>query len=328
MQGNYTIEARNSDVAYKFTLHRNFTILTGEGADGKTTLYDLISDYDNEVSGITVNVYSEFKDIASFEALSPARFRDGVLLRAKGQSRIFIVDEEFKFISSNDFAVQAQASGCYFILIYRDKLSQLSISAKEVYKLKQNSGHFIGFEQLYPNVMYGVLPEQKRFIIEDEGSGADFFKAVYGSEVITCAGGRSKISSLLVHEHSIVIADGAAFADEMSDVLSKVLYLNGLLIVLESFEYAILKSNIIHSQKLKGVDLDNPIVDSNLFISWEAFYTNLLHECLIDSYGNYNKSHLTAYFLNETNKLRILNVYDLPFLAKSQHTIFFWEGTL
>lgn len=148
MQGDYTIEARNADVAYKFTLHRNFTILTGRGAEGKTTLYDLVEDYNNEVSGITVNVYSEFNDTTTFEALSPARFRDGVLLGVKGQSRIFIIDEGFKFVSSNDFAVQAQASGCYFILICRDKLPHLSALAKEVYTLCCDSENFISFEQL------------------------------------------------------------------------------------------------------------------------------------------------------------------------------------
>lgn len=44
MTGSFTVEVKNSDIAYKFVLHRNITVLRGDGASGKSLLCSLISE--------------------------------------------------------------------------------------------------------------------------------------------------------------------------------------------------------------------------------------------------------------------------------------------
>ena len=45
MKGIQHIEVSNRKVKFKFDLIRNITIIRGESGTGKTTLYNMISDY-------------------------------------------------------------------------------------------------------------------------------------------------------------------------------------------------------------------------------------------------------------------------------------------
>ena len=47
MIGRVSIKISNQRNSYKFTLNRNITILRGDSGTGKTTLYDMIRDYNN-----------------------------------------------------------------------------------------------------------------------------------------------------------------------------------------------------------------------------------------------------------------------------------------
>ena len=54
MKGSYEIVVKNRRIQYKFTINRNFTILKGDSATGKTTLIDMIFAFqrNGEKSGI------------------------------------------------------------------------------------------------------------------------------------------------------------------------------------------------------------------------------------------------------------------------------------
>lgn len=145
MIGSFLVEIKNADVCYKFTVRRNITVLRGEGATGKTMLYKLVDTFNNADSrGISVRVDRG----ASIETLNRQRFNDGVLLNHTKQNRIFIIDENSDFVYSNEFAVQAQVSGYYFILINRDKLDQLSCSIHEIYQLQTTDTRIITFKKV------------------------------------------------------------------------------------------------------------------------------------------------------------------------------------
>lgn len=45
MTGEYKIRVKNSRNNYIFNLKRNITVLCGDSGRGKTTLYEMISDY-------------------------------------------------------------------------------------------------------------------------------------------------------------------------------------------------------------------------------------------------------------------------------------------
>lgn len=46
MKGSYEVVVQNARVQFKFVISRNLTILRGDSATGKTTLIDMIGEYD------------------------------------------------------------------------------------------------------------------------------------------------------------------------------------------------------------------------------------------------------------------------------------------
>lgn len=68
----------------------------------------------------------------------------------------------------------------------------------------------------------------------------------------------------------------------------------------ESFEYLILKSGIIKSDKLTQILNDIPeYVECEMYESWEMFFTELLITLTADGVEKYSKNTLNAYYLQE-----------------------------
>lgn len=57
MKGSFSISVQNNTVKYAFSLKRNITIIQGDSATGKTTLVDLIREYEQNGtdSGISLS---------------------------------------------------------------------------------------------------------------------------------------------------------------------------------------------------------------------------------------------------------------------------------
>lgn len=78
----------------------------------------------------------------------------------------------------------------------------------------------------------------------------------------------------------LVIADGAAFGSEMDRVM-KLLdkKKNIVLYLLESFEWLILKSDILNDKEVREILMDvSQYVESSEYFSWERYFTTLLIE--------------------------------------------------
>ncbi len=45
MKGSYEIKIKNNRIQYRFTISHNITILRGDSATGKTTLIDMVDEY-------------------------------------------------------------------------------------------------------------------------------------------------------------------------------------------------------------------------------------------------------------------------------------------
>lgn len=57
MKGSYEISIQNNKVKYEFEIRRNITIIQGDSATGKTTLVDMIREYqlNGQDSGISLS---------------------------------------------------------------------------------------------------------------------------------------------------------------------------------------------------------------------------------------------------------------------------------
>jgi predicted ABC-class ATPase len=150
MKGEHKILIYSKRIKFEFTVRRNITILKGDSATGKTTLVNMIRDYNNNGvdSGITLTCDKKC------EVLSGNRWETD--LDTIKDSIVFI-DEGNKFVASERFAKRAQDSDNYYVIISRENFPMLPYSVNEIYGLKE-SGKHSNIKQVY-NESYWLYEE-------------------------------------------------------------------------------------------------------------------------------------------------------------------------
>ena len=315
MKGKHNVIIQNNRLHYEFTIRRNITIIRGDSATGKTTLINMIRQHNNlgNSSGVELSC-----DV-------PCRVLEGPewkLLLNHISGSILFIDEENKFIHTEEFASAARESGNYFVLITRDNLYNLPYSVEEIYGL-HSSGKYQNtrktFQQTYR--LYSFLQDApakpEKIITEDSHSGFEFFQAICREKHLECisAEGKSNFRKLLEKPFTgeiCVIADGAAIGPEMNLLYEmSVQKKNIRLYFPESFEWLILKSGLIDGKDVLSI-LQHPeeSIDSEQYFSWERFFTALLIEQTKDTYMRYSKQKLNEVYLHEKNKTAILQAAD------------------
>ena len=123
-----SIKISNQRNSYKFTLNRNITILRGDSGTGKTTLYDMIRDYNNlgRESGVKISG-------GNIVTLEGKNWEDEL---DKLNNAVIVIDEGSKFVFSKEFASKVKGCNNYFLIITRSYLSQLPYSVDEIYRIK------------------------------------------------------------------------------------------------------------------------------------------------------------------------------------------------
>ena len=143
MHGEYKIRVKNSRNSYSFTLRRNLTILRGESGRGKTTLFDMIREYNRYGKESGVSISSDRELIA----IEGDQWEDEIL---RNPGKIVIIDEDSHFIRSKDFAETVKGSDNYYLLITRNYLEQLPVSVDEIYRLFGTKNK--RFEKIYTEI--------------------------------------------------------------------------------------------------------------------------------------------------------------------------------
>ena len=124
MVGTVHIAVRNRRNYYDFTLKRNLTLLRGDSGTGKTTLYEMIRDYNNNSeSGVRLSCN---KSVETLEGRNWEQQLEGI------SQSVVVIDEGSGFIKSEDFAGRVRGSDNYFLLITRDYLQQLPNNNKKL----------------------------------------------------------------------------------------------------------------------------------------------------------------------------------------------------
>lgn len=305
MKGRHDIIVRNRRVQYKFSVERNITILCGDSATGKTTLIDMIASYQRagEQSGI---------EIRSDKPLTVLTALNWELILSNTRDSIVFIDEGERFVLTREFARAARESDNYFVIATRASLPNLPYSTKEIYGIKNTAGNrYQGTKRLYAEFfpIYGDaqrdLIRPDLVILEDTNAGFEFFSHYFGRLGIRClsAGGKSNIFGLLAREAyhtALVIADGAAFGSEIKEILSLRKAREIMVYLPESFEWIILKSDVLKDGNVRDI-LDDPAehIASETYFSWERFFTALLTEQSRNTYLQYGKSRLNPNYLQD-----------------------------
>ena len=308
MRGVYSVRVKNSRNSYSFELKRNITILCGESGRGKTTLFEMIQEYNRfgKQSGVSVSCDRPLI------ALEGEDWEDSI---DRISSSVIVIDEDSRFIRSRDFAAKVRGSDNYFLLVSRNYLPELPYSVDEIYEItgaknKKFKRVYTDIDRMFDHPRKQYLPFAPEIIItEDAGSGYSFFKNAADDAGIECisANGKTGIFSLLkqyTDKNVVVIADGAAFGSEIREIAEQQkLTPRKLAIFLpESFEWLILKSGIIENIPDEMITHPEEYADSTKYMSWEQFFTDVLVQATKDSrFRKYSKKRLADFYLEERN---------------------------
>lgn len=309
MKGSVRVVVSTKKLRYELNLRRNITILQGDSASGKTTLIQIISDYQSGRTGPGTEIVCDRKCIVLAGDAESAIMRLESLTEA-----VVFVDEQERFLYSKAFSEAVLASGCYFVFVTRDGLNMLPYSVNEIYYLK-NSGYYQNTRQVY-NSMYQVYPEAEMnkkiepslILAEDSNAGYEMYEAIGQDIKVPCdsAGGKSNIAKYILankEEQRLAIVDGAAFGADMQSVIHALEMSKGSYVwTPESFEYLVLQSGIVQAEGL-GEIMENPgnFIESSEYSSWERFFTCLLDNLTRNTIYAYSKKKLNPNYLTRGN---------------------------
>ena len=317
MTGTIKIEVSNPHVTFSLALERNITILCGNSATGKTTLVEMLRDFEENSSSSGVSIRCS-------KACRTLSGRDWEY-RLKGiENSIVFIDEGNAFVKSQAFAEAIRGSSNYYVLITRESLYQLPYSVNSILKLKKTTSKSKKtYVKSYPqydrlDAPLRELPGLKSIITEDSNSGNDLFSYIAQQMGIPCisAQGKSNVFPLTQKQSGnriLIVADGAAFGAEVEKLVRFMEVHPGQLRLYlpESFEWLILKSGILKNQAPIGI-LQDPsnYIDSTLYFSWEQYFTSLLIQLTQDTVMRYSKDHLNRVYLQEGNVEKLLKAME------------------
>ena len=128
MRGAYSVSVQNNRVKYEFTISRSITIVRGDSATGKTTLVDLVREYQRPCVVLEGNMWKQTLRLFS--------------------GCIVFIDEGNRFVSSVEFASEIKRTDNYYVIVARESLECLPYSVNEIYGI-HTSGKYAGLKQVY-----------------------------------------------------------------------------------------------------------------------------------------------------------------------------------
>ena len=312
MRGTYEVKVSNVNVSFTLELERNITILSGDSATGKTTLIEMLRDFEESgrSSGVTVHCKRPCR------VLTTADWE----YRLNGiRDSIVFLDEGNAFVKSEAFARAIQNSSNYYVIVTRESLHQLPYSVNAILKLKTTGRRGKTYVRAYPQYDHladpvGEISRIQEIVTEDSNAGHEMFDHIATENHISCisARGKSNVFSQLANraaDRVLVIADGAAFGSELEKIYQLMeAQPNKITLYLpESFEWLVLKSGILGSQTPKEI-LDHPsdFIESSLYFSWEQYFTDLLIQLTHDTVLHYSKNRLNPSYLQPANVAKVL----------------------
>ena len=291
MRGEHLVTVRNNKVQIKLPIRRNLTILKGRSATGKSTLIDLIGQFDElgPDSGVAVSCDVPCK------VLSGKNWQRD--LESISGSIVFI-DEDNAFMRSREFAHAAKNSDNYYVLVAREALPQLPYSVDEIYELRntgRSSSKYPAYSRTYTSThrVYGVRQfdgtRPDLVVVEDSNSGFDFFSALCQKSGVPRVSAKGKTNVFRT------VRDAGA---NSILVIALGRYKSLQLFLPESFEWLVLSSGLFRDKKTQDMLLHPAdFIESADFFSWERFFTRQLVELTSGSYLAYGKSSLNPAYL-------------------------------
>ena len=314
MRGKHTVVVERAKVRFTLTFKRNISFIRGQSATGKTSLVNMIADYNNrgEESGVSLRC-----DVPC-ETLGGRRWERELSII---EDSIVFLDEGNDFIYSKEFARVVSGSSNYFVLISRRDAGELPYSVDEILELVTTTSKLIkgrkddrryysvsrpvyscSAQRLYEDLNVG-FDTPDAVVVEDSKAGYQFYKALCGRLGIACytavgVGNMKRVVHDCPERNVLVIGDGAAFGPYLEKILSQRAYKNVRLFLPESFEWVLLASGLIPDKDIPQILEDAAsYIESREYLSWERFFTDLLSKRSAGTRYEYKKAALNEQYL-------------------------------
>ena len=228
------------------------------------------------------------------------------------KNTVVFIEENNEFVFTKEFASFVKKSGNYFVFVTRAPLKMLPYSIHEIYEIITDGKRtdikesYHEFREIYSN--YPIIENNKiqNIVTEDSNSGYQFWTHAFKNSHVTSSNGNGNLIKQVEElgpGDALVIADGAAFGSLMESCMSSFQVQTDRRISLwlpESFEYLILKSGVLKSEKITQI-LENisEYVECEKYESWESFFTELLVTLTAGGVEKYSKNVLNAYYLQD-----------------------------
>ena len=309
MKGQVKFRIYDKDNEYRFILKRNITIIQGESGTGKTTLLQAMFNSMSGSSAVAYTVETSANYFVYTDAYTNLRWET---VLAEITDSVIFIEENNEFVFTKEFASYVKESGNYFVFVTRAPLKMLPYSIHEIYEIITDGKRtdikesYHEFKEIYSN--YPIIENNKiqNVVTEDSNSGYQFWMHAFKNSNVTSSNGNGNLIKCVKElglGDTLVIADGAAFGSLIETCISSFQIQTERRISLwlpESFEYLILKSGILKSEKLIQI-LDNipEYVECEKYESWEKFFTEILITLTADGVEKYSKNILNSYYLQD-----------------------------
>ena len=309
MKGSYWFKAKSKKVLFEFSIRRNITVIKGDSATGKTTLLHILYEHlrIGKQSGYSVSTNASYYVYIRDEV--GRDWKDALYPLKK---TVIFIEENNEFVFTEEFATFVKNSGNYFVLVTRAPLKMLPYSIHEIYEIITDGKRtdikesYHEFKEIYSN--YPIIENNKiqNVVTEDSNSGYQFWMHAFKNSKVISSNGNGNLIRQVKESDSgdtLVIADGAAFGALIERCISSFQAQTERRISLwlpESFEYLILKSGVLKSEKIEQILNDIPeYVECEKYESWENFFTDILVMMTADGIEKYSKSTLNTYYLQD-----------------------------
>lgn len=309
MKRSYWFRAKSKKVLFEFSIRRNITVIKGDSATGKTTLLRILYEYlrMGKQSGYAVST-----NVSYYVYIRDEVGRDWKDALYPLKNTVVFIEENNEFVFTKEFASFVKKSGNYFVFVTRAPLKMLPYSIHEIYEIITDGKRtdikesYHEFREIYSN--YPIIENNKiqNIVTEDSNSGYQFWTHVFKNSHVTSSNGNGNLIKQVEElgpGDALVIADGAAFGSLMESCMSSFQVQTDRRISLwlpESFEYLILTSGVLKSEKITQI-LENisEYVECEKYESWESFFTELLVTLTAGGVEKYSKNVLNAYYLQD-----------------------------
>lgn len=138
------VKLKDKFVTYEFELYDKYTLLKGDSAKGKTSLFKLIADYYRAPDSVQCTGYKKLRDLPFTKEISEIKSA-----LYSNSEYVFIMDENHPLLQMKGFEQLLKQSDNYFIIISREEIfKDLPIHLHSIVTIKE-SGTFHTFEPLY-----------------------------------------------------------------------------------------------------------------------------------------------------------------------------------